>query len=669
MIIESLALENFRQFYGPQQIDFSTDTEKNVTVIHGDNGSGKTTILNAFNWALYGKATFDKPEDLLNERMAAETNIGDHIDLIVELQFDHEEKTYNVKRSRRFEKITETEFLLQGNEHIHVDFIDVDGKTVEPKNPQVTLDQILPEKMKEFFFFDGEKITALSGEESYNEISEAIKNILGLEILERSIYHLNNVHSKLRTEQKELATEEVRKLIEEEEEIKASITKLNEELKTEKGNRTSVQRQITSISEKLRSLKGAKELQEKYDKLTADRDSKKEELKTKRNEIRELSTSKGHLAFILPAIKKANNYLEERRKRGELPSGIKEQFIDDLLSACKCICGTDLKKGSEQYKKVDEWRGKASVSKDLDDAYINTTGQLKLLINERKHFFKELRNLMAEKSILTDEEKVLYDKIGEIDKHLSKKDSENIGNLTQKRMGLMSDKEKIVRKIYIIEHKIEKKEKEELVKIRNEISKAEKAQEKEELIQRRSDACLETVDILEKMYGLYTEKTRKELEEEVGKIYSDIIRKPYWAEISADYRLNIKKRVGDQVKSFGMSTGERQVASLSFIGGLVNKAREQSKKPKSDLSFNGGIYPIVMDSPFGILDPEYREKVSFGIPKLSDQIVVLVSDTQWRGEVEESMRSRIGKEHDLIYHNPDEDSKEKFEYSEIKETV
>ena len=60
MLIKSIELSNFKIFSGNHTVDFSTDEEKNVTVIMGDNGAGKTTFAQAFSWCLYGKTTFKK---------------------------------------------------------------------------------------------------------------------------------------------------------------------------------------------------------------------------------------------------------------------------------------------------------------------------------------------------------------------------------------------------------------------------------------------------------------------------------------------------------------------------------------------------------------------------------------------------------------------------------
>jgi DNA sulfur modification protein DndD len=57
-----------------------------------------------------------------------------------------------------------------------------------------------------------------------------------------------------------------------------------------------------------------------------------------------------------------------------------------------------------------------------------------------------------------------------------------------------------------------------------------------------------------------------------------------------------------------------------------------------------------MDSPFGSLEDDYRAKVAQWIPTLAHQVVVLVSKTQWRDEVERETRPRVGREYVLELH-------------------
>jgi hypothetical protein len=52
------------------------------------------------------------------------------------------------------------------------------------------------------------------------------------------------------------------------------------------------------------------------------------------------------------------------------------------------------------------------------------------------------------------------------------------------------------------------------------------------------------------------------------------------------------------------------------------KALESKGKVGGIFSFQGGIYPIVMDSPFETLDENYRTQVAQAIPILSPQVIV-----------------------------------------------
>lgn len=106
MLIKSITLNNFRQFKGKQILEFSTDTDKNVTVLLGDNTFGKTTILQAFNWCLYGLADFPKdsnPDFLLNLEVANEqAGIEKKCEVYVELVLEHKNTEYVVIRKQAY---------------------------------------------------------------------------------------------------------------------------------------------------------------------------------------------------------------------------------------------------------------------------------------------------------------------------------------------------------------------------------------------------------------------------------------------------------------------------------------------------------------------------------------------------------------------------------------
>ena len=102
MILERIALENFRQFKGRQEIIFSDLRERNVTLVHAENGFGKTTLLNALLWALYGAdgftGDFEKPDSLIHEGLAHQATDRNRVSASVELTFKHDSDRYILTR-------------------------------------------------------------------------------------------------------------------------------------------------------------------------------------------------------------------------------------------------------------------------------------------------------------------------------------------------------------------------------------------------------------------------------------------------------------------------------------------------------------------------------------------------------------------------------------------
>lgn len=97
MKLDKIELHNFRSFYGNQILEFSEYEELKVTLIHAQNGVGKTNLLNAVLWTFYGITTgkFEKNDMLMNE---AAKNKG-HNECHVKVTFNHENQKYIALRS------------------------------------------------------------------------------------------------------------------------------------------------------------------------------------------------------------------------------------------------------------------------------------------------------------------------------------------------------------------------------------------------------------------------------------------------------------------------------------------------------------------------------------------------------------------------------------------
>ena len=55
MTIREIELNNFRIYKGKNKIELFPDGNRNLIIVSGNNGFGKTTFLMSLVWCLYGK--------------------------------------------------------------------------------------------------------------------------------------------------------------------------------------------------------------------------------------------------------------------------------------------------------------------------------------------------------------------------------------------------------------------------------------------------------------------------------------------------------------------------------------------------------------------------------------------------------------------------------------
>jgi DNA sulfur modification protein DndD len=67
MKINKILMNNFRQYYGNVSIDLNTTDEKNIVLIGGKNGFGKTNFLMAIVWCFYGQKIIQIDESFKRE--------------------------------------------------------------------------------------------------------------------------------------------------------------------------------------------------------------------------------------------------------------------------------------------------------------------------------------------------------------------------------------------------------------------------------------------------------------------------------------------------------------------------------------------------------------------------------------------------------------------------
>ena len=126
-------------------------------------------------------------------------------------------------------------------------------------------------------------------------------------------------------------------------------------------------------------------------------------------------------------------------------------------------------------------------------------------------------------------------------------------------------------------------------------------EEKQLLARRRIQATQESIERFIEVKARIEQQFRASLEKRVQEIFASISFTPYLPKLSEKYELTLVENTAEKEASVAASTGENQILSLSFIGGIIDRVREWSQR-NTLMGPDSSTFPVVMDSPFGSLD-------------------------------------------------------------------
>lgn len=658
MKLISIQFCNFRQFYGKTpEIKFAADNQ-NTTIIHGNNGAGKTTILNGFTWVLYEKftAAFAATDQLVNKRAITEAEIDKSVLCWVEIIFEHYNKRYRVKRQCRVYK-NENNIAYSNNE-LYMMIAQDDGRWLPPPPPQLPdeiIGRILPESLHQYFFFDGERIEQIVRYERKTEIAEATKKLLGLEVLERAIRHLNDARKSLETDLRSIGDPQTKKLLKDKnqkEGEKQELLKRQDEIKKELKHQGELKK---AINEKLLEANGTEDWQKQNQQLETQKESLKTQLKQAKESLQRAISNRGYGVFLGEITREFRGIVDNLRKKGELPAGIKRQFVEELLAREFCICGTELKQGSKTYDMVKSWMDKAGMV-DIEEAAIRLSERVNEIDKQVPEFWQEIDRQQANINQFRQELAQTENRLDEIKDKLRNSPNENIKQLQTRLDEIEKKVSELDRETGSNQQQIDRLNVE-IEKVGKEVDKQKMNEVRQALAQRRIAATQDSIDRLIEVKNRLDKQFRLQLEKRVQEIFSQISFTPYLPKLNEKYEVSLVENTGGKDAIVAASTGENQILSLSFIGGIIDGVRQWSQK-NTLMGPDSSTFPIVMDSPFGSLDEINRRQIAKILPKLANQLVVLVTKTQWRGEVAEEMGDWIGKEYILVYNSPKPDCEE-----------
>lgn len=660
MLLESIKLENFRQFRN-EYIEFAQGADgKNVTIIIGDNGAGKTTFAQAFFWCLYGETEFSD-KNMINKLVASDMKPGQKEKVQVTLKLTHGNVSYTLMREQVYSK--DYSNRIKGDNTIFdIAIKDSKGNTTYVKKTlcEGEVKSILPKELSKYFFFDGERIEKMSKDISTGkkatDFAEAVKGLLGLNAMFSAIQHFNpksrsgviGSYENSYSANSNIKIIEYTKTIESCNENIAKIDDRLDELENQ------IEQATSRKAEKVEEIKlyaEGEELQSQKERLLKQIKSANASRSAVIKEISKNFNANMSFFFSLSLMLKALEFLANKDFIGKDIPFMHGKTIEYLLKQKVCICGTHLDEGSVPYNKIKgllEFLPPQSLSTNVSDFKKESNRRA----NARENLYDDIREKMAIISKQDEEIVNLNDDLNAIEKKLSSNDVRNTVRT-------------INAEIQICDQTIRKNQTE-----RDQLLMKKGGFEKDATradTERRNLTLLDENNKKIEIYKAYAEKIHEELQEvyisseteirsKLEATINEIFRTIYEGGLSLtiDEKYHISVYADDYDGDVETSTAQSISVIFAFITGIIKMARENRTANNEDAQLlSSEPYPLVMDAPLSTFDKRRIKTVCESLPNIAEQVIIFIKDTD--GELaEDYMGDKIGSRHQF-------DKKNEFE--------
>lgn len=640
MHLRTLKIKNFMPFFGEHRIDFPEDRDRNVVVVFGDNMRGKTSLLNAIRWALYQHALDRYGEKIPLQKLVNIDAAGsDEWELGVHLSFEHAGRIYEVSSLAEKRKGIGTpkrpeDFLVTAN-------LRIDGEVIRGDRFAHEINQVLPEQISRFFLFDGEllqeyeALLADDGDQG-KRIKEAIEQALGVPTLILGKNDLRTLRKPFdkqwqqdlkKNDEVKAFTDQLSALTKRSEDLEDAKRKLTDEISSTKHRYQEAQQQVDA-SEARHRQKG------ELDQHISTRGKISQQLG--QIEARKLEAVKdAWLDVLKPAFEERSKGLRGQaeahgRQLVELAKAPhrREMAQASLQLAVCALCESDLDERARN--KLD-----ALCKSDTVEGEIELTSMKFAEANELANRLERIKYPHAKNALRELDHTAMQLSVEET------RVTSEIERLKSELQGFDSDETNRNRRAAENAHAAIRILEGKLSSVNEELEAINTKQQSLRLVinqnenakNQRSGKIVDLISTAESVFaaaiGIMRDDLRSDIQQKATAAFKELTTDESYKglQINQNYGLTIIDEKGREVSL--RSAGAEQIVALSLIDGLNQTGRSAG--------------PVIMDTPFGRLDPRHRSKVLQYLPKASNQVVLFVHE----GEVDPNrdlsqIASRIG---------------------------
>jgi len=647
MLLRSIELHNFRQFIN-EKIDFSTDPERNVTLVIGDNGTGKTTFAQAFTWCLFGETDFSN-KVMLNRMIAEKMTPDQKVVVKVVLSLTHGEADYEIIRTQEYKKSYSNK-VTGANTVLNISRKTSNGNTkyLKPNECEFEIKKIIPRELAGYFFFDGERIEKMSkeiasGRKSSN-FANAVQNLTGLSATLSAITHLSptrttSVMGKLKGEYKGESGSKIQQLTKEIDALQADIDKMTTRQAEVEDELAAARDSKAKFEQDIKQFEDGEKLQNERDQLNRDLANARNLRAQLVKRICKAYNEKMTNFFALSLVQRALDAASRSDFSGKDIPEMHAKTIEFLLKRGTCICGTHLDPGTIPYNKVQD------LLQYLPPQSIGVTVGQFVKDSQSKYsrdvdMYDSISEQLTTISQQDDHISAIEDQIATISAQL---DGDDVREQVKKLNAQIKACDAIIKareneqKQLVYSLGVKSTEKSHKENSRSELSLLDKNNRKIELYKAYTER------IYLEMYAEYKaeeKRIRENLEQSINEIFKTIYNGGL--SLTIDDHYNISVYVTDYEGDVETSTAQGIAVIFAFISAIIKMARENQRIRKDEAYSEP--YPLVMDAPLSAFDKRRIKAICSAIPETAEQVIIFIKDTD--GELaEEHLGTKVMTRH------------------------
>lgn len=624
MKIKKIDIKNYRQ-YRDIVLTFPNTPTYDLNYVLAENGIGKTTLLNAITWCLYGRELHvteglkDKTLPLFTLKTLREMETGQEEDTLVSITLEDAEGEITFVRWVTFRKNEEGDAYekIKNQKVVIVPSVGEPDVLNGEEEFKIEVNKRLPFKIQQFFFFDGEQLDTYLANTAGKNVEQAVLEISQIDLLVTMEKNLTKVADDLRREasrgnsQSSKLNAEYEAKLEEERITREKYQKDSEDLSRAKS-------ELERINMELGEDPDVSELEIERDLLD---EKLRKEIKDEQEEnayaIKYFLKKYLTLLTALPKLKAMYDIIVEKENKKELPPKYDKKELEEMLIERTChVCGRTLDTDATIY--IAELIKRYELGQDTGTLLTRMLGPLQMQIQEASKYEIERDRLFKTKDRIKQDIDTITARISELDSTIDKyTDKDHIKNLYAKRSDLEKFIEDVNRRVICEEIELATLVKK-LEDLKTELNKALQKDERNAKVRKEAELAEKARNKVREIIADIKGDIRDKISEEMSQKFFELMwkRKFSKVELTDNYSTSVKNNDGFECLG-SCSAAERELLVLAFTLALHKES-----------GFDG---PLVIDTPISRISGELRvafAKVLREVSK-SKQIILFVTEDEY----------------------------------------